>query len=438
MPTKVGGLYRPGQRMTVPSFQFLAFFLCAAVIYNLSNVHAWRTAVLFLANFAFLASFSIDPISLLPLAGFLALGYAAVALMQLGPSKAFIPMLLSILAAFFWLKKYHFIPPGLFLTIPYLSVGISYIFFRILHLVIDAHQGALPDRIGIVPYVNYTLNFATLVSGPIQRYQDFSRMQVKPVTLDEIAIGAAFERIIIGFFKVLIVSVAMFELHKSVIATIDKSQSLAARAWIGALIISIYPIFLYFNFSGYTDAVIGAGRLFGIQLPENFDRPFSSENFISFWGRWHITLSNWLKTYVYAPLLMLSMRRFDSPRVDPFLGVFAFFVTFFLVGVWHGQTSEFVFFGFLQGLGVAANKLYQLEMARRIGRTNYAALCANGLYRAITRGLTFVWFGFSLLWFWSDWHVIGTMADRIGLEACIAAILYRFHIRLTLQCMGTM
>ena len=77
-------------------------------------------------------------------------------------------------------------------------------------------------------------------------------------------------------------------------------------------------------------------------MPENFDWPFLAENFIAFWGRWHITLSNWLKTYVYTPLLMSSMRRFPAPSLEPYLGAFAYFVTFFLVGAWHGQTSMFL------------------------------------------------------------------------------------------------
>jgi D-alanyl-lipoteichoic acid acyltransferase DltB (MBOAT superfamily) len=171
--------------------------------------------------------------------------------------------------------------------------------------------------------------------------------------------------------------------------------------FVGVTIVAIYPIYLYFNFSGYTDAAIGAARLFRIELPEHFDRPFTSENFINFWSRWHITLSAWLKAYVYIPLLIALMRRFESPRYEPYFGVFAFFVTFFLVGAWHGQTSKFLFFGVLQGAGVAVNKLYQIEMTTILGRRGYRLLCDNPLYRMLSRGLTFTWFAFRLLWFWS-------------------------------------
>jgi hypothetical protein len=87
------------------------------------------------------------------------------------------------------------------------------------------------------------------------------------------------------------------------------------------VVVAPYPFYLYCNFSGYTDVVIGIARFLRIKLPENFDRPFSSLNFLEFWSRWHMTLSNWLKTYVYYPLLMTLMRKFLSRTIEPFLGV---------------------------------------------------------------------------------------------------------------------
>jgi len=122
-----------------------------------------------------------------------------------------------------------------------------------------------------------------------------------------------------------------------------------------------------------------------------------------------MTLSNWLKTYVYNPLLIILMRRFSSLTVQPFLGVVCFFVTFFLIGVWHGRTSEFVFFGVLTGAGMAVNKLWQLGMARRLGRKGYKKLVENWVYSALGRGLNFVWFAFTLFWFWSNWKQIGQL-----------------------------
>lgn len=116
------------------------------------------------------------------------------------------------------------------------------------------------------------------------------------------------------------------------------------------------------------------------------------------------------------------MRRVTAPRLIPLLAVGAYFCTFFLVGAWHGQTSEFLFFGLLQGGGVAANKLYQEAMTARLGRAAYERLSANPIYTAICRGLTFTWFAFTLLWFWSSWTKIGGMIAHGSVLAALSAV----------------
>jgi D-alanyl-lipoteichoic acid acyltransferase DltB (MBOAT superfamily) len=165
--------------------------------------------------------------------------------------------------------------------------------------------------------------------------------------------------------------------------------------------VGLYPLFLYANFSGYTDFVIGIAALFRITLPENFNHPFAATNFIDFWNRWHITLSQWLKSYVYTPVLLAAMRRVRARAWRPWLGIAAYFCTFFLVGIWHGQSSEFLFFGVLQGAGVAINKLYQTLPLHRIPACR--RVMRQAAYTAFCRGLTFTWFTFTLLWFWSSW-----------------------------------
>jgi D-alanyl-lipoteichoic acid acyltransferase DltB (MBOAT superfamily) len=177
----------------------------------------------------------------------------------------------------------------------------------------------------------------------------------------------------------------------------------------------VYPFFIYANFSGYIDIVIALARLMRVRLPENFDRPFSSTSFIDFWNRWHITLSTWLKTYVYNPLLVALMRRIPSLALEPLLGVFCFFVTFFLVGAWHGRTSEFIFLGILLGTGVSINKLWQLGLTRAMGRKGYKALTKNSVYIAFSRGLTFSWFALANIWFWANWKQIGEVFAALSL-----------------------
>ncbi|OXI96065.1 MULTISPECIES: MBOAT family O-acyltransferase [Burkholderia] len=402
--------------MNIPSFQFFAFAAVAALIFNLSRSLTWQNTVFLVVNLLFLATFSRDPVAWIPFAAFLLVGYLSVRGMQTKQwLAAFAPILAIVIALFFWLKRYTFVPSALLLSHPYVTIGVSYIFFRMLHLIIDARSPGLPVRVTPVVYLNYVLNFTSIVSGPIQRFQDYSVTQTneRPGP-DAIDYGVALERVIVGFFKVAIVSVALSHVHHQALAQLSPAQPLGERILTGLTIAAIYPVYLYFNFSGYTDTVVGVARFFGISLPENFDRPFSSTNFIGFWSRWHITLSGWLKTYVYNPLLMALMRRFPSRSLEPYLGVVAFFVTFFLVGAWHGQTSMFLFFGVLQGGGVSVNKLYQIRMTQWLGKKRYVALCNTPLYTHCARGLTFTFFAFSLLWFWSTWSEIQAIATTLG------------------------
>ena len=408
--------------MTVPSWQFLVFACAAACVFNLRGAASWRSLVLLLTNLLFLLSFTSDPAALLPFGGFLLAGYLLQGLVRGGRfSRGFALVVIAIILLFAWLKRYSFFPQDSLLPFPYLQVGLSYVFFRVLHLVTDSHQDAVEEPVSVLSYLNYTLNFTSLVSGPIQRYQDYREAEIRPLPLDAGAVGFALERFVVGFCKVSILSLLLSEWQHRVIADLSHQTTIWGQAVSAALIVAIYPVYLFCNFSGYTDAVIGVARLFGLRLPENFDRPFSSPNFIVFWARWHITLSTWLKTYVYNPLMMAFMGRIKSPSLAPFLSVIAFFITFFLVGIWHGQSSELAFFGLLQGGGVAFNKLYQVEMGRRLGRLRYRELAANSTYIIACRGLTFCWFAFTLLWFWSSWAEIGSLASLVAAPALILA-----------------
>ncbi|HEV3156199.1 MAG TPA: MBOAT family O-acyltransferase [Candidatus Baltobacteraceae bacterium] len=402
--------------MDVPSFPFLGFAAVVAGLVNLSAAAAWRRSVLLVANIAFLLSFVPNPVALAPFAGLLALGYVGVKIMERLKQKiVFMGLVVLVLVVFCWLKRYTFIPSTLFLTFSYVTIGVSYVFFRIMHLLIDAFQEALPERIGPLSYLNYTLNFTCLVSGPIQLYQDYHRTETnQSAPLDSQSVGVALTRIIGGFFKVSIVSPLLFLMHSRVILLLSAIANPPILILDAALGIAVFPAFVYFNFSGYTDFVIGIARFLRLELPENFNDPFSAKGFIDFWARWHMTLSGWLKTYVYNPLLMSMMRWFPSKRIEPWLGVGAYFVTFFLIGAWHGQTSAFLFYGILLGLGVSVNKLYQIAMTARLGRSGYRELCSAPVYSSFSRGLTFTWFAFSLLWFWSTWHELGKFFILLG------------------------
>ena len=401
--------------MNAPSFEFLGFALAGAVIFNLSSATAWRRWVVLLLNLGFIAFFIPSVTAALPYAAFLGIGYVAVVALRQRPSTGlFLLFLVLLLFSFFDLKRYSFIPGAVTLPFVYSIIGLSYVAFRVLHLVIDVRQKTLTERITPLDYLNYTLHFPALISGPIQMYPDFKRNEAAPEPLDVFAVGYAALRIVTGFFKVVIVSVLLLKCQELLNAGLNQAGSVPAKVGYSALIGAIYPLFLYANFSGYTDFVVGIARLYRFKLPENFDNPFVAENFIAFWSRWHITLSNWLKTYVYTPLLIVLMRRYPSRTLEPYFGVLAYFVTFFLVGAWHGQTATFLFFGVLQGGGVAANKLYQVAMTAWLTRKGYRALGENPLYRTLSRGLTFAWFAFTLLWFHLTWAQIGDLVAKAG------------------------
>jgi alginate O-acetyltransferase complex protein AlgI len=385
------------------SIQFIAFGLAAAVLVNLACRVAWRAAMLLACSIVFVLLIGGDGKSFLPLAGFLALGYAGLWLIRAKVPGALATFVILIIAAYAWLKKYPVVPQTDFLPFAYLTAGLSYIFFRVLHLLIESGQNEDHPRIGPGAYLLYTLNFTTFESGPIQRFDEFAR-QILP--LDMAIIARQFERIAIGFFKVNIVAMLLLAVVQNAFEDLAHAGPASLKLFAAARLFVVYPFFLYANFSGYIDIVIALARLMRIELPENFARPFAASSFLDFWNRWHITLSMWLKTYVYNSLLTAAMRRISNPRVYPYLGVLCFFVTFFLVGIWHGRTSEFAVFGLLQGGGVAINKLWQVVLAQRLGNKRYRALARQPLYVALGRGLTFSWFAFTLLWFWAGWREI--------------------------------
>jgi D-alanyl-lipoteichoic acid acyltransferase DltB (MBOAT superfamily) len=398
--------------MDSASFQLVLFGLVAALFSNFSRSRLWRSIVLMLASVGFLGLLTRNLIFLLPLIGFVLLGYTSIALIRRGPSTSTACSILTVVLIYVWLKKYTFLPAGVFLHFPYFTLGLSYIFFRVLHLLIETGDGREKRGIGLAAYLLYMLNFTTFVAGPIQHYDEFAEDQFasEPIDLGPHVIGLQLGRIACGFFKVNVLAMLFHAIQEDALAQVLQPLPLTSKLEAAFRLTVVYPFFLYSNFSGYIDIVIGLARLMRLRLPENFDRPFSASSVLDFWNRWHMTLSSWLKAYVYNPLLMALMRRISSLTLQPFLGVFCFFVTFFLIGVWHGRTSEFVIFGILTGAGMSTNKAWQLGLIRVMGRRGYKELANTFVYVAFCRGLNFTWFSFTLYWFWADWRQI----DRIS------------------------
>lgn len=402
--------------MAITSPTFLVFVAAVVVAFHLGGSAGYRAWVFAAANAVFIAGQVSAAPALAPLLIFVALGYSAVAWLRRAPAWGLVLCLAATIAAFVVLKRYAFLDGRLELPFPYLSMGLSYILFRLIHLMVDAQTGELPAAIGPLRYFNYSCNFLCFVSGPIQRYADFAATADQPAGLDEARVFAAFARMVRGFVKVAVISAGLNYVFGQLSPPLLAGEALPggrfAIAFSAAAV--LYTLYLYFNFSGYMDIVIGIGSLLGQNLPENFRQPFAARNFLEFWTRWHITLSEWFKTYLFNPLLKALAGRFTAPAAMPWLGVLAFFVTFLVMGLWHGTTAVFVAYGLLLGGGAAANKLWQLAMTRRLGKAGYRALAEQPIYRGLCRGATFAYFALALVCLWVDLAQLGGLLRTLG------------------------
>ena len=402
--------------MSITSLSFLLFVCVVVIAANLVTSAQHRQWVLAAANLAFIGSQVSQPQALLPLLIFVALGYAALFWLRRGSVWRLGTCLLLTIAAFVVLKRFAFLDGRFELPFIYLTMGLSYVLFRLIHLMVDAQAGELPAGISPLRYFNYSCNFLCFVSGPIQRFQDFEADAARPLALDEATVFRAFSRVVAGFVKVVVFSAALNYVFTQFSAPLLTSEALAGMKLTASLSAAavFYTLYLYFNFSGYMDIVIGVGGLLGQTLPENFRAPFGARNFLDFWTRWHITLSEWFRTYLFNPLLKALAGRFGSAGLMPWLGILSFFVTFLVMGLWHGTTAVFVAYGLLLGFGAAANKLWQLIMTRRLGKAGYRALAERPDYRYLCRGATFAYFALALVCLWVDLAQLTWLLGTLG------------------------
>jgi D-alanyl-lipoteichoic acid acyltransferase DltB (MBOAT superfamily) len=234
-------------------------------------------------------------------------------------------------------------------------LGFSYIAFRLIHTLRDRQTGILPP-LSLREFMTYIIFFPAYIAGPIDRAERFvGDLRAVPgmAGLDAGRMGAGFGRIAMGLFKKFVIadSLAMgLALSPANAGQIGST----AGAW---LLLYGYAFRLYFDFSGYTDMAIGIGLLFGIRLPENFRRPYLRTTLAEFWQSWHITLSDWVRFYVFSPMSRSLLRR--KPRPSPTLIVLsAQMATMIIIGLWHGVTWNFLIWGAWHGLGLFAHKMW--------------------------------------------------------------------------------
>ena len=390
--------------MSLTSLGFLGFAALSIILLRILPGGGWRQATLLGLDAAFLYSQTDALLPLRPLIGFVLLGYVAVIAAERRRARHGLGLLvLGMVAIFVWLKRYPLVSALPTFGFAFTVVGLSYMLFRILHIVIDVGQGSL-NRPRFVSYLNYVFNFLCLLSGPIARLEDFEpQLRVRPPLPSWREIDAAAQRILRGYVMVAVlasIATNFLNLLKPEFSAALVHGEVAHGVRVYALLTGTYLFNLYVNFSGYMEIVIGIGVLAGLTLPENFNFPFLSKNFLDLWSRWHITLSNWLKFYLFNAVLKSLGARFGTRSNMAYLGAIAFFVTFVVMGIWHGTTYIFFVYGLFLGAGVTVNRLWQIWAPQWLGKSGYKNLQQRQWYFQLSRAATLSYLAVALTSFW--------------------------------------
>lgn len=218
-----------------------------------------------------------------------------------------------------------------------LPIGISFFTFQTMSYTIDVYLGRVKASRSLINFGTYVSMFPQLVAGPIVRYSDIKDDLInKKISLFNVSKGI--ERFAYGLFKKVIIADNLGRFSDVVFS--DQAGDLNTPvAWLGIL---AYSFQIYFDFSGYSDMAIGLCRMLGINIPENFNYPYISRSIRDFWRRWHISLSTWFRDYVYIPL---GGNKKGKKRTYINL-----FIVFFVTGMWHGASWNFIFWGLFHGL----------------------------------------------------------------------------------------
>ena len=247
-----------------------------------------------------------------------------------------------------------------------LPLGISFFTFQAMSYFLDVYMGRATVQKNPANVALYVSFFPQLVAGPIVRYQTIAdQIQNRRETFDDFSEGV--RRFIIGFSKKIILSNNMALVADAVFADPQRS---VVYAWLGAI---AYTFQIFFDFSGYSDMAIGLGKMFGFHFLENFDYPYISASVSEFWRRWHMSLGQWFRDYVYFPLGGSRVK--SKGRL-----VFNLFVVWSLTGIWHGASWNFVFWGLLYFLLLAFEKLTDIPRrltapAAKLGYRVFTLLC---------------------------------------------------------------
>ena len=231
-------------------------------------------------------------------------------------------------------------------------IGISYMSFKTIQIMIEISDGLIKEKISVKDYLQFLLFFPTVSSGPIDRSRRFLKEinEVMPRKDYLELAGDGIYRIVLGLLYKVVLSTYVY-------------QILLALSNTGTVVYSIkymylYTLYLFFDFAGYSLMAVGSSNVLGIQTPMNFNKPFLSIDIKDFWTRWHITLSTWLRDFVFSRVLMQVIRKkWFKNRLHN--AAYAYMVNMLVMGFWHGLSVSYIAYGFYHGILMSGFEIYQ-------------------------------------------------------------------------------
>lgn len=336
--------------MVFSSLIFLFRFLPAFLTIYLLTKERYRNLVLFLASLVFYAWGEPVYIGLMLFSTVLdyangrVLEYARAAGQEhlaRGILAESVLINLSLLGVF----KYSGVLP--------LPIGISFYTFQTMSYTIDVYRGEVPAQRDLAAFGAYVSMFPQLIAGPIVKYKDVAKdLENRSFEAGEASAGIG--RFCIGLGKKVLLANQIGLLWEAV-QQIPPGQMSTLTAWVGS---AAYALQLYFDFSGYSDMAIGLAGMIGFHLKENFDYPYSSKSITEFWRRWHISLGQWFRDYVYIPL--------GGNRKGILMQIRNILIVWALTGIWHGKGWNFLIWGMYFGLLLIVEKCVLLKLLKRL------------------------------------------------------------------------
>ena len=287
---------------------------------------------------------------------------------------------------------------GIYSYTPYLSVmipiGISYYTFQTLGYLIRINRRSEKAEHNFAVFATYLMFFPKFLSGPVERSNHFLPQLHKEVKFEQNNVRSGARLFLWGLFKKIVIADNLFGPVSEVYSSV---HDFSGPVYLMVLIVQ--TIYIYCDFSGYTDMALGLAKLFGIKLMDNFNRPFMAKNISDFWRRWHISLSSWCNDFIYNPFI-IKYRRFGNSAV-----VGGIFLTFFIVGIWHGANWTFVILGLLQGVAIV------YEFYTKKYRVKFAKKFSKKVVSRFSRIVVFLFMAISMVFFFSNsigdaWYLV--------------------------------